>query len=174
MDNDQKKLDSVKPLEFTWSSDGANMSSGFIAQEIDIANITTTNYGAAGPVYTIDSVGTDTIDLSGITIGGSSGGNFSFTSSMPTNSISGVNEINTANGKRIDLEELADVVETIKKRLLILAPWRSCPERCRYWRSSTPPAWSRWPSLPTHRPAPSLQVQPLLALWPLGRESVCR
>ena len=122
MDNDQKKLDSVKPLEFTWSSDGANMSSGFIAQEIDIANITTTNYGAAGPVYTIDSVGTDTIDLSGITIGGSSGGNFSFTSSMPTNSISGVNEINTANGKRIDLEELADVVETIKKRLLILAP----------------------------------------------------
>jgi hypothetical protein len=122
MDDDQKKLDSVKPLEFTWSSDGANMSSGFIAQEIDIANITTTNYGAAGPVYTIDSVGTDTIDLSGITIGGSSGGNFSFTSSMPTNSISGVNEINTANGKRIDLEELADVVETIKKRLLILAP----------------------------------------------------
>jgi hypothetical protein len=122
MDDDQKKLDSVKSLEFTWSSDGANMSSGFIAQEIDIANITTTNYGAAGPVYTIDSVGTDTIDLSGITIGGSSGGNFSFTSSMPTNSISGVNEINTANGKRIDLEELADVVETIKKRLLILAP----------------------------------------------------
>lgn len=122
MNDNQKKLDSVKPLEFTWSSDGANMSSEFIAQEIDIANITTTNYGAAGTVYTIDSVGTDTIDLSGITIGGSSGGNFSFTSSMPTNSISGVNEINTANGKRIDLEELADVVETIKKRLLILAP----------------------------------------------------
>jgi hypothetical protein len=121
MDDDQKKLDSVKPVEFTWSSDVADMSSGFIAQEIGDVNITT-NYGASGPVYTIDSVGMDTIDLSGITIGGSSG-NFSYiTSAMPPNSINGIHEIHTANGKKIDLEELVDVVETVKKRLLILAP----------------------------------------------------
>ena len=113
MDNEQKKLDSVQPLEFTWSIDGANMSSGFTAQEIDIANVTTT-CNTAGSVYTITDTITDTIDLGGVTIGG--------ISSMPTNSISGVNEINTANGKRIDLEELADVVETIKKRLLIITP----------------------------------------------------
>jgi len=122
MDDDQKKLDSVKPVEFTWYSDAADMSSGIIAQEIGDVNITTTYGAIPGPVYTIDSVGMDTIDLSGITIGGSSGGNFSFTSSAPLNSINGVHEIHTVNGKRIDLEELADVVETVKKRLLILAP----------------------------------------------------
>ncbi len=129
MDNEQKKLDSVQPLEFTWSIDGANMSSGFTAQEIDIANVTTT-CNTAGSVYTITDTITDTIDLGGVTIGGISsmptnsisGVTIGGISSMPTNSISGVNEINTANGKRIDLEELADVVETIKKRLLIITP----------------------------------------------------
>lgn len=121
MNDDQKKLDSIKPLEFTWSSDGADMSSGFTAQEIGSITIAT-DYGAAQPVYTIDSVGTDTIDLSGITISGMSNSNFSFTTSAPSNSIVGANEIHTTTGKKIDLEELADVVETIKKRLLILSP----------------------------------------------------
>lgn len=120
MSDDQKKLaNDVTPVEFSWSSDGADMSAGFTAQEISAVSITT-DYGAAQPVYTLG--GNDTIDLSGITIGGMSNSNFSFTTSAPSNSIVGANEIHTTTGKKIDLEELADVVETIKKRLLILSP----------------------------------------------------
>lgn len=130
MNDEQNKLDGIKPVEFTWSSDNANMShTGIVAQEIDIINseLNTTvidlgNYGAATDVI---SFGDGNIDLNSITISGHGSNAYSFAGGSGmniTNSISGVNEINTASGKKIDLDELSDVLETVKKRLLILAP----------------------------------------------------
>lgn len=108
---------------FQWPSDDANMSTGIIAQGTDSITIST-DWGAAQPVYTIDSSMSSTIDLSGITIGtsGASVSSWSMPNMASSNSINGVEEINTATGKKIDLDELADIVETIKKRLLIIAP----------------------------------------------------
>ncbi len=126
MNNDDDKVSgTIKPVEFEWSSDDTMMSTGVIAQEVGSITLDISNAGAAGSVYAIDT--NDTIDLSSITIGGSSGGNigsaYSFTSNWETkNTLNGIEEIHTKSGKKIDVDELAEVVETIKKRLLILTP----------------------------------------------------
>lgn len=106
---------------FEWKDD---MHDGFSSQDVGIVTLTGSDYGAAQPVYTIDSSMSGTIDLSGITIGasGPSVSSWSMPNMASSNSIDGVEEINTATGKKIDLDELADVVETIKKRLLIITP----------------------------------------------------
>ncbi len=123
--SDKKTTDTIKPVEFDWSSDDTMMSTGVIAQEVGSITLDISNAGAAGSVYAIDT--TDTIDLSSITIG--SGGNTTISSNPYTfstwetkNTLNGVEEIHTKSGKKIDVDELAEVVETIKKRLLILTP----------------------------------------------------
>lgn len=99
--------DDSDSISVNWSSDDVNMSTtGFIAQEIgtiDLGNI---------------SITTDTLNPSYYSIGSSN----STISISPYNS----DEINTSYIQtpkhRIDLDKLAEVFETVKKRLLILTP----------------------------------------------------
>lgn len=126
-DDDKKLTDTVTPVEFNWSSDDMSMSTGVMAQEIGSVTLDMSTVGAAQSVYTIDTSSNDTIDLSSITIGGTNGGNigsaYSFTNNWENkNTLSGLDEIYSKSGKKINIDELAEVVETIKKRLLILAP----------------------------------------------------
>lgn len=123
--DESKKLDTV---EFSWSDD--NMSgTGVIAQEISsiAGEGVTLDIGAYGAgASDIITMSSGTIDLSSITISSNTnpGGAFSFAGGgyEPSHSISNVEEIHTTTGKKIDLDELVDVIETIKKRFLILAP----------------------------------------------------
>lgn len=144
MDDDTKNklkdvLSTIDPVEFHWDD---NMSStGFSAQpsyDIDL-NITT---NAAQDTITLNGgSGYDSItftDLSTITIGGAVGagsvntvlghnGNNSYWSTANINT--GL-QINQDNGRsyiktpnhEIDLDELGEMMETLKKRLLILTP----------------------------------------------------
>jgi hypothetical protein len=108
-------LSSIDPVEFKW--DESNMSVGVIAQEI----------GAIGASDTYIMSDTSTIDLGNITIGPSSwanGSSISFSSGDTLNAGTttyGKTTISTAKST-IDLDELADMMETLKKRLLILTP----------------------------------------------------
>jgi hypothetical protein len=104
--------DKVKPVQFQWSSDDMSMTS-VVAQEIDsidLSGISITDTGLSPSYYINSSVDT-------ITIGPSS---FSSISTSNSNEVS-ANYIQTPK-HRIDLDELAEVFETVKKRLLILTP----------------------------------------------------
>ncbi len=108
--------DDINTVKFDWNSSTDTI--GITAQEVDISA-----YGGANYTVTMN----DTIDLGSISItNGSSafniGSPYTFSSGTSTNSLSGISEINTATGKKIDLDELASVIDTLKKRLLILAP----------------------------------------------------
>ena len=128
MDNDSKSklkdiLSTIDPVEFQWTEDTTN-SPGVIAEEISTITLgaigsddTITLNGNSG--YSIAAGQTIAFDASNInwnsnyTIGsGISAGNTDY----------GSNEIRLGNGKTIDLDELHDIVETIKQRLLILTP----------------------------------------------------
>lgn len=110
---DSKKLDDITPYDFRWNE--ADMSTiGVQAQEIgtisidlgepviNIGSSNWTNIGSGQPI-TISSV--------------SSNSNWSHSGSTEY----GKNYIKTEKHK-IDLDELAEMMETLKKRLLILAP----------------------------------------------------
>lgn len=115
-DSDKDKLkdvlSSIDPVEFKW--DESNMSVGVIAQEI-----------GASDTYIMNDI--STVDLGNITIGPSSwanGSSISFSSGDTLNAGTttyGKTTISTAKST-IDLDELADMMETLKKRLLILTP----------------------------------------------------
>lgn len=116
-------FDGINPVAVSWSSD--NMShTGITAQDFDQINSelnsVTIDLGSYGAATDTISFGSSGINLNDISISSFSGSNnFSISNQ---NSINGVDEIHTAKGKKIDLDELADVLETVKKRLLILAP----------------------------------------------------
>jgi hypothetical protein len=103
--------DEIKPVQFQWSSDDMSMT-GVVAQEIssiDLGSISITDTGVSPSYYVGSSADT-------ITIGPSSyNGNFSFSNEVSANYIQ-------TEKHRIDLDELAEVFETVKKRLLILTP----------------------------------------------------
>jgi hypothetical protein len=111
--------------DYIVQGDYCNMGMPSASVTATTTSLDISNMGAAGSVYAIDT--TDTIDLSSITIG--SGGNttinsnpYTFSTWETKNTLNGVEEIHTKSGKKIDVDELAEVVETIKKRLLILTP----------------------------------------------------
>lgn len=121
MDNKSKSndvLSGIDPVEFVFDE---TSSSGFTAQEISsVLNDTITitggqDYTMSGQTITLDpgSLNWSTNYTIGIGAVGSNGS---------SNTVYDKDEIKLGNGKRIDLEELADVIETMKKRLLILAP----------------------------------------------------
>ena len=140
MDNDTKNklkdvLSTMDPVEFKWDETNMSTQTGVIAQEVD-----TTTIDLNGTYDTISLGPINPIDLGSITISGSSGSSGTyFTSNGSMNSSStwtigsqpsisigadssdGKNYIQTKNNK-IDLDELADMMETLKKRLLILTP----------------------------------------------------
>ena len=92
--SDSDLISSTDTISFTSDSN----ATGFIAQ--DIGSIT------------LDS---SYFSNSNITIANGSGSNWAFTSDIKSTTIS--TERNT-----IDIDELADIIETVKKRLLILTP----------------------------------------------------
>ena len=101
---DDNNLDKVTPLEFTW--DETNTTVGVIAQEIDTITI-----GAGLSIGTFSN-------------NWASGSSISFANYDTLNAGSteyGKTTIKTAR-HTIDLDELADMMETLKKRLLIIAP----------------------------------------------------
>jgi hypothetical protein len=119
-DSDKDKLKdvlaSIDPIEFQW--DETNTTIGIIAQEIGSIDLSD---------YTIGSNNT------GLTIGHASvsssnswanGSTISFAASQSFHADTteySKNTIKTAKST-IDIDELADMMETLKKRLLILAP----------------------------------------------------
>jgi hypothetical protein len=116
MDNDSKDklkdvLSTIDPVEFKW--DETNTTVGAIAQEVDSVTIDLGNYT------------TDTITLgNSYTISGSA---MNWSTTMGSVSTDGkthysMDEITTATGKKIDLNDLADTIETLKRRMLVLAP----------------------------------------------------
>ena len=133
MDNDTKNklkdvLSTMDPVEFKWDETNMSTQTGFIAEEISTVDTIDLN-------STFDSTNM-TIDLGNISIGavGNSGA-FLTSGSMNSGStwtigsqpnISITNEdsksyIKTGKSK-IDIDELADMMATLKKRLLILTP----------------------------------------------------
>lgn len=117
MDKDSKDklkdvLSAIDPIEYKW--DETNTTVGVIAQEID--DTLTINLGNGV---------TDTITLgNSYTISGSA---MNWSTTAGSVSIDGkthysMDEITTATGKKIDLNDLADTIETLKRRFLVLAP----------------------------------------------------
>ena len=123
-------LSTIDPVEFKWDETTMSTQTGFIAEEIETATI-----DLNGTYDTISLGPLNPIDLGNITIStaGTSGSYYTSNgavgstwigSSQP--SISIANEDNKSyikTGKsKIDIDELADMMETLKKRLLIIAP----------------------------------------------------
>ena len=133
MDNDSKNklkdvLSTIDPVEFKWDETDMSTQTSFVAEEISAVNTIDLN-------STYDSTNM-TIDLGSISIGniGNSGA-FLTSSSINSGStwtigsqpnISIANEDNKSyikTGKsKIDIDELADMMTTLKKRLLVLTP----------------------------------------------------
>lgn len=129
MDKDSKNklkdvLSAIDPVEFKW--DDMSVETGFTAQEVDSTIIDLSG--------SCDTITISPIDISTISIGatgnnssyfvsGSANGGYSF-ASQPTISINSDNNKNyiQTDKHKIDLDELGEMMETLKKRLLILTP----------------------------------------------------
>ena len=119
-DSDKDKLkdvlSTIDPVEFKW--DETNTHVGVIAQEvgtIDLSDYTVSSGITSGSVLTIGSAGINNW---------TNGSSFSVTNGSAFNADTteyGKTTIKTAKST-IDIDELADMMETLKKRLLILAP----------------------------------------------------
>lgn len=119
-DSDKDKLkdvlSTIDPVEFKW--DETNTTVGVIAQEvgtIDLSDYSITGNMVSGSVLTIGATGINNW---------ANGSSFSVASSNSFNADTteyGKTTIKTAKST-IDIDELADMMETLKKRLLILAP----------------------------------------------------
>ena len=134
MDNDTKNklkdvLSTMDPVEFKWDETNMSTQTGFIAEEVETSTIDTIDLNSA-----FDSTSM-TIDLGNISIGTvgnayltsssiNSGSTWTIGSSQPNISI--INEDNKSyikTGKsKIDIDELADMMATLQKRLLVLTP----------------------------------------------------
>jgi hypothetical protein len=125
--NDKKLTDTVAPVDFSWNDD--NMSTGFIAQEIGATGIgedsiaitisDSTGGMTNSPIYT-----TDTITLGAV---GAVDGQYNYTYSTGSIDMSSINfgsnkSVLRTSKNEIDLDELADLLKVLKKRLLIIAP----------------------------------------------------
>jgi hypothetical protein len=106
-DSDKNKLkdvlSSINPIEYKW--DETNTTVGFVAQEIG-------------------SIGSSANTVSIASNSWTNGNSFSFGSSDAFNADTTEYSKNTIKTARstIDIDELADMMETLKKRLLILTP----------------------------------------------------
>jgi hypothetical protein len=138
MDDDTKNklkdvLSSIDPAEFKWNNNNMSTQTGLIAHEVDS---TTIDLSGSYDTITIDPIDLGSINMSSITItgatdnsgayltSGSNGASWTSFSTSPSISIGnehGKNVIKT-NKHEIDLDELGDMMETLKKRLLILTP----------------------------------------------------
>jgi hypothetical protein len=139
MDDDSKNklkdvLSAIDPVEFKWDETNMSSQTGFIAEEIESAPIDisgTYDTISLGPLNPIDL---GNITITGIGASGSSGaylssngiGQSTYTigSSQPSINIGsdGTKSFIQTNKHKIDIDELGDMMATLKKRLLILTP----------------------------------------------------
>jgi len=134
MDNDTKNklkdvLSTMDPVEFKWDETNMCTETGFPAHEtgttIDTIDLNSADNISIGPIdlgsITISTAGTSGSYFTSNGIGAST---WTMGSSQPNITIA--NEDNKSyikTGKsKIDIDELADMMETLKKRLLILTP----------------------------------------------------
>lgn len=146
MDDESKNklkdvLSTIDPVEFKW--DETNTTVGIIAQEVGgIMSDGTIDLGGGYDTITVGPVDTTPIDLgsidmSSITITGAvgssgaylssngiTGSTWTIGSSQPSINIGseGTKSYIQTNKHKIDIDELGDMMETLKKRLLILTP----------------------------------------------------
>jgi len=124
MDEDSKDhvstVADITPIQFAW--DETNTTVGIIAQEI--GSIDLSDYSIATGVG-LASVSVGSVGSVGIGVNNwANGSSISFAGSATLKADTteyGKNTIKTANST-IDIDELADMMETLKKRLLILTP----------------------------------------------------
>ena len=136
MDDDTKNklkdvLSTMDPVEFKWDETNMTTQAGFIAEEIDtVDTIGTIDLNSAfdSSNMTIDlgSISIGTVGNSGafLTSGSMNSGSTWAIGSQPNISITNEDSksyIKTSKSK-IDIDELADMMATLKKRLLILTP----------------------------------------------------
>ena len=139
MDDDSKEklkdiLSTIDPLEFKWQDNNMSTQPGIIAQ--DISSIPGNDTITLSNIYGDSSVDLSSITLGPITTNGASGYTIAsgsigpiWTTNTAINAGSGLT-INNDTGKNyiktpkseIDIDELADMMQTLKKRLLILTP----------------------------------------------------
>jgi hypothetical protein len=135
MDDESKNklkdvLSTIDPVEFKWDETNMSTQTGVIAQEvdtttidlnsafdstsmtIDLGNISIGSGGSSGTYFTSNGIGGTTWTTSA---------NFSTQPSITINNEAGKNIIKT-NKHEIDIDELGDMMATLKKRLLILTP----------------------------------------------------
>lgn len=104
-DNSSKNtLDQIEPIKFQW--DESNISIGVVAQEIGISMNDILSSTMTAPIGG---------SMQSFTVGNANSSTFSFTKDLSANTIS-------TDKHTIDIDELAEMMETLKKRLLILAP----------------------------------------------------
>ena len=127
-DSDKNKLkdvlSTIDPVEFKW--DETNTTVGFVAQEIDSATIDLSSS------YDTTSIDLGTISISGavgssgayLSSNGMNASTWTMASSQPSINITNDNGKNYIKTQKhnIDIDELGDMMETLKKRLLILTP----------------------------------------------------
>jgi hypothetical protein len=137
MDDDSKNklkdvLSAIDPVEFKWDETNMSSQTGFIAEEIESAPI-----DISGTYDTISLGPLNPIDLGNITGIGASGSSgaylssngigqstYTIGSSQPSINIGsdGTKSFIQTNKHKIDIDELGDMMATLKKRLLILTP----------------------------------------------------
>ena len=134
MDNDSKNklkdvLSTIDPVEFKWDETDMSTQTSFVAEEISAVNTIDLNstYDSTNMTIDLGSISIGNIGNSGAFLTSSSinsGSTWTIGSSQPNISIA--NEDNKSyikTGKsKIDIDELADMMATLKKRLLILTP----------------------------------------------------
>lgn len=133
MDNDTKNklkdvLSTMDPVEFKWDETNMSTQTGVIAEEIDTVDTIDLNSTFDSTNMTIDlgSISIGTVGNSGafLTSGSMNSGSTWNIGSQPNISITNEDSksyIKTGKSK-IDIDELADMMATLKKRLLILTP----------------------------------------------------
>lgn len=131
MDNDTKNklkdvLSTMDPVEFKWDETNMSTQTGFIAEEIDTIDLNST-FDSGNMTIDLGSISIGTVGNSGAYLTSSSinsGSTWTIGSSQPNISITNEDSksyIKTGKSK-IDIDELADMMATLKQRLLILTP----------------------------------------------------
>lgn len=109
----------IKPVEYHWSDDMG--ATGFVAQEVNDISLDTITIGNSSDYNITGAQGASTITFDTNSINWNT--SYTIGSGLTHNGTDyGKTEIKLSNGKSIDLNELADLVDTLKERLLILTP----------------------------------------------------
>jgi hypothetical protein len=126
----KEDLSTIDPAEFKWNE--TNMSTGFIAQDVNSVCQDTITLSSESTDLSDISLGIMNIPGASVMMAGSSGSSpmWSTYTTSPSLSIQPSISIGEDNGKtyiktrhhEIDIDELGDLMKTLKERLLVLTP----------------------------------------------------